>query len=99
MRTLHAAILSLVLSVTAGAQGRLVPRPCPQPVPPPCREGRCPDVLPIPGTKRRVRLEENIAATRITLSDEELRAIDALLAPDAIAGARYPDSLMQLVNR
>ncbi|HKQ12228.1 MAG TPA: aldo/keto reductase [Steroidobacteraceae bacterium] len=56
-------------------------------------------ILPIPGTKRRSRLEENVAATRITLSAEELRALDALLSPDAIAGARYPDSLMELVNR
>ena len=47
MRTLYAALLTVVLSATASAQGRLVPRPCPQPVPPPCREGRCPDVLPI----------------------------------------------------
>lgn len=47
MRTLHVAFLTLVLSGSAGAQGRLIPRPCPQPVPPPCREGRCPDVLPI----------------------------------------------------
>jgi aryl-alcohol dehydrogenase-like predicted oxidoreductase len=56
-------------------------------------------ILPIPGTKRRARLEENVAATRITLSDDEIRAIDELLSPDAIAGARYPDSLMELVNR
>jgi Ca-activated chloride channel family protein len=46
MRSLHVALLSLVLSATAGAQGRLVPRPCPQPTPPPCRDGRC-DGIPI----------------------------------------------------
>ena len=56
-------------------------------------------IVPIPGTKRRTRLEENVAATRIALSDEEVRTLDALLTPDAIAGARYPDSLMELVNR
>jgi len=56
-------------------------------------------IVPIPGTKRRTRLEENVAATRITLTDEEVRTLDTLLAPDAIAGARYPDSLMELVNR
>jgi aryl-alcohol dehydrogenase-like predicted oxidoreductase len=61
--------------------------------------GRGEHIVPIPGTKRRTRLEENVAATRITLSDEEVRALDRLLAPDAIAGARYPDSLMELVNR
>ena len=50
MRTLHAALFTLVFSASAaavGAQGRMIPRPCPQPVPPPCREGRCPDVMPI----------------------------------------------------
>src|SRR5687767_207609 len=47
MRTLQTAILTLLFSATAGAQGRLVPRPCPLPVQPPCREGRCPDVMPI----------------------------------------------------
>jgi len=61
--------------------------------------GRSQHIVPIPGTKRRSRLEENTAAARIALSDEEVRAIDDLLPPDAIAGARYPDSLMELVNR
>jgi aryl-alcohol dehydrogenase-like predicted oxidoreductase len=61
--------------------------------------GRGEHIVPIPGTKRRVRLEENAAAARITLSAEEVRAIDELLPPAAIAGARYPDSLMRLVNR
>src|SRR6185295_9231 len=61
--------------------------------------GRSEHIVPIPGTKRRTRLEENVAAARITLSGEEVRALEALLAPDAIAGARYPDSLMELVNR
>ena len=56
-------------------------------------------IVPIPGTKRRSRLEENAAAARLTLSDEEAGAIDELLSPDAVAGARYPDSLMELVNR
>ena len=61
--------------------------------------GRSQHIVPIPGTKRRSRLEENTAAARIKLSDEEVRAIDDLLPPDAVAGARYPDSLMELVNR
>jgi aryl-alcohol dehydrogenase-like predicted oxidoreductase len=61
--------------------------------------GRSEHIVPIPGTKRRSRLEENAAAARITLSDAEVRAIDELLPPSAIAGARYPDSLMRLVNR
>ena len=61
--------------------------------------GRGEHIVPIPGTKRRSRLEENTAAARITLADDEVRAIDELLPPTAIAGARYPDSLMELVNR
>jgi aryl-alcohol dehydrogenase-like predicted oxidoreductase len=56
-------------------------------------------IVPIPGTKRRSRLEENVGATRVVLSDEEIRAIEELLPSDAIAGARYPDSMMELVNR
>ena len=46
MRTRLVTLLTLVLSATAGAQGRLIPRPCPQPTPPPCRDGRC-DGIPI----------------------------------------------------
>ena len=50
------------------------------------------DIVPIPGTKRRERLEENVAAVDVVLSDDELRAIaDAL--PDAV-GARYPETMM-----
>ena len=55
------------------------------------------DVVPIPGTKRRERLEENAAAVDVVLSDDELREIaDAL--PEA-AGQRYPEAMMQAVNR
>jgi aryl-alcohol dehydrogenase-like predicted oxidoreductase len=55
------------------------------------------DIVPIPGTKRRARLEENAAAVHVVLSDDELREIaDAL--PEA-AGLRYPEAMMQSVNR
>jgi aryl-alcohol dehydrogenase-like predicted oxidoreductase len=55
------------------------------------------DIVPIPGTKRRARLEENAAAVDIVLSDDELREIaDAL--PEA-AGQRYPEAMMHSVNR
>jgi aryl-alcohol dehydrogenase-like predicted oxidoreductase len=55
------------------------------------------DIVPIPGTKRRARLEENAAAVDVVLSDDELREIaDAL--PEA-AGQRYPEAMMQTVNR
>jgi aryl-alcohol dehydrogenase-like predicted oxidoreductase len=55
------------------------------------------DIVPIPGTKRRARLEENAAAVDVVLSDDELREIaDAL--PEA-AGQRYPEAMMQTVGR
>ncbi|MFI7273112.1 aldo/keto reductase [Streptomyces sp. NPDC049879] len=46
-------------------------------------------VIPIPGTRRRTRIEENTAATRITLGDDELAALDAI--GPRVAGDRYPD--------
>ena len=55
------------------------------------------DIVPIPGTKRRERLEENAAAVDVVLSDDELREIaDAL--PEAV-GERYPETMMALVSR
>jgi aryl-alcohol dehydrogenase-like predicted oxidoreductase len=55
------------------------------------------DVVPIPGTKRRDRLEENVAAAEVRLTDEELERIEAAFPKGATAGARYPD--MSSVNR
>jgi aryl-alcohol dehydrogenase-like predicted oxidoreductase len=55
------------------------------------------DVVPIPGTKRRRYLEENIAATEIELSDEDLRRLDEAAPPGVTAGDRYPD--MSTVER
>jgi aryl-alcohol dehydrogenase-like predicted oxidoreductase len=55
------------------------------------------DIVPIPGTKRRARLEENTAAVDVVLSDDELREIAEAL-PEA-AGQRYPEAMMQTVNR
>ncbi len=46
-------------------------------------------VVPIPGTRRRARLEENTAASRITLTAQELAALEPIAA--AVAGDRYPD--------
>jgi aryl-alcohol dehydrogenase-like predicted oxidoreductase len=56
------------------------------------------DVAPIPGTKRRKYLEENVAAVDIKLSKEELTAINAVFPPDAAAGTRYPESMMSALN-
>jgi aryl-alcohol dehydrogenase-like predicted oxidoreductase len=55
------------------------------------------DIVPIPGTRKRSRLDENAAAVGIALSDEEKRAVDELL-PKA-AGTRYPEASMSSVNR
>ena len=55
------------------------------------------DVVPIPGTKRRPYLEENMAAAEIELSEDELERIDAAAPRGAAAGERYPD--MSTVNR
>jgi aryl-alcohol dehydrogenase-like predicted oxidoreductase len=49
------------------------------------------DVVPIPGTKRRTYLEENVAADDIGLSDQELRRVDEVLPVAAAAGDRYGD--------
>ncbi len=48
------------------------------------------DIVPIPGTKKRTYLDENMAAARITLSKEELARIDAIAPSGVAAGARYP---------
>ena len=58
-----------------------------------------PWIVPIPGTTKLHRLEENIAAADLTLSPDDLREIDEVLANVTIAGARYPESQQQLVSR
>jgi len=56
------------------------------------------DVIPIPGTKRRKYLEENVAAVEIALSDAELRELDAAFPAGVTAGSRYPAPHMPRVN-
>jgi len=56
------------------------------------------DIVPIPGTKRRKYLEENVGALNVQLSAEDLARIDEVFPRDAIAGARYPEHMMHLVN-
>jgi aryl-alcohol dehydrogenase-like predicted oxidoreductase len=55
------------------------------------------DIVPIPGTKRRRYLEENVVALELTFSDEDLRRLDDAAPVGAAAGQRYPD--MSTVNR
>ncbi|NGY04598.1 aldo/keto reductase [Solimonas terrae] len=56
------------------------------------------DIVPIPGTRRIGRLEQNVAAAAITLSEHERRAISAILAASQVLGSRYPEAGMAMVN-
>jgi len=57
------------------------------------------DIVPIPGTKHRRYLEENVAAVDTVLTPEDLKRIDEVAPKDAAAGERYPAAAMQTVNR
>jgi aryl-alcohol dehydrogenase-like predicted oxidoreductase len=57
------------------------------------------DVVPIPGTKRRRYLEENLGALELKLSAADLAKIDEILPPGVAAGARYAAAGMQVINR
>lgn len=57
-----------------------------------------PDIVPIPGTRRISRLDENAGTAHIQLGDAELQRIDAVLASHAVAGTRYPEAGMASVN-
>jgi aryl-alcohol dehydrogenase-like predicted oxidoreductase len=57
------------------------------------------DIVPIPGTKHRTYLEENVAAVGLELTADELRALDEAFPLDAAAGARYSEGGMRVVNR
>ena len=56
-------------------------------------------IIPIPGTKRRTYLEENAASVQIHLSKDEIEKLDTLFTPSAIAGARYQDTGMKLIDQ
>jgi aryl-alcohol dehydrogenase-like predicted oxidoreductase len=58
-----------------------------------------PWIVPIPGTTKRHRLEENIAATAIELTAGDLREIDDAAAQITVHGARYPEHLQRMINR
>jgi aryl-alcohol dehydrogenase-like predicted oxidoreductase len=57
------------------------------------------DIVPIPGTKQRKYLEENVEATKIELTDEELKRIAEVAPMGIAAGPRYPEPMMQLIGR
>ncbi|TIS52796.1 MAG: aldo/keto reductase, partial [Mesorhizobium sp.] len=57
------------------------------------------DIVPIPGTKRRTYLEENVAAADIKLDATEMLGLDMALAPDKVSGPRYDERKMSTVDR
>jgi aryl-alcohol dehydrogenase-like predicted oxidoreductase len=58
-----------------------------------------PWIVPIPGTTKRHRLEENLGGAAVELSGEDLREIDRAAAQIEVRGARYPEHLLKLVGR
>jgi aryl-alcohol dehydrogenase-like predicted oxidoreductase len=56
------------------------------------------DIVPIPGTKRRKYLEENVGALNVKLTPPDLQRIDEVFPRDAAAGQRYAEHMMVLVN-
>jgi len=58
-----------------------------------------PWIIPIPGTTKRKRLEENIAAADVQLTADDLREIDSAASQIGVEGERYPEHLKRLVGR
>lgn len=56
------------------------------------------DLVPIPGTKRRKYLEENVAASEVVLTVEQSSQLSALFPPDAVSGSRYNEEMMALLS-
>jgi aryl-alcohol dehydrogenase-like predicted oxidoreductase len=57
------------------------------------------DIVPIPGTKRRRYLEENVGGVRLALGSTEIAELDRALAPDVVAGPRYNQRMMTFIDR
>ena len=57
------------------------------------------DIVPIPGTKRRRYLEENLAAATLGLGRQEIEELDRALGPEAVAGPRYNERMMAFIDR
>ncbi len=57
------------------------------------------DIVPIPGTKRRKYLEENVGVLTVKLTEGDLRRIGEVIPQDAAAGLRYPQEMMRAVNQ
>jgi len=57
------------------------------------------NIVPIPGTKRRKYLQENVGALDVNLTNKDLERIDEVAPKDAFAGSRYPEAMMKLLSR
>ena len=62
-------------------------------------KARKPSIVPIPGTTKRHRLEENLAAASVELTADDLREIEAVASQFTVQGARYPEHLEQMADR
>ena len=58
-----------------------------------------PWIVPIPGTTKRARLEENIGAVSVKLTSDDLREIETAVSKITVQGARYPENLQKMVGR
>ena len=56
------------------------------------------DIVPIPGTKRRKYLEENVGAVDITLDEAEIAQLEGAFPPGAAAGTRYPEAQLKTLG-
>ena len=56
------------------------------------------DIVPIPGTKRRDYLEENVGAMNVHLTPKDLERIAEVVPQGAATGPRYPEAMMKLIN-
>ncbi|MGH7651648.1 MAG: aldo/keto reductase [Gemmatimonadaceae bacterium] len=57
------------------------------------------DIVPIPGTKRRKYLEENLGAADVSLSNQDMTLLESAFSPDKVSGNRYPPSLQATIDR
>jgi aryl-alcohol dehydrogenase-like predicted oxidoreductase len=58
-----------------------------------------PWIVPIPGTRKLERLEENIGAVAVEVTSDDLREIDSASSKIKVQGARYPENLQQMTGR
>jgi len=58
-----------------------------------------PSIVPIPGTRRLTRLEENFGAADVALTAEDLAELDQASTQVKIVGERYPEAMQQMINR